>query len=142
MAMCNCLEKQDHMPNRKKPRFLDTLLTDLALLNRSIKDFLFSEDYRRACAMDPWIGLREVPVDSLWGADLVHVRPEHFVPMVEGVRLTLAKISTNGNVKKRQASVPDNEHKRGRMDGQGYSGRTHGGRGDRDQSWSGRRGYN
>jgi hypothetical protein len=132
---------QDHMPNRRKPRFLDSLLTDLALLNRSIKDFLFSEDYRRARAMDPWVGNRDVPVNDLWGADPVHVRPEHFIPMVEGVRLTLAKISTNGNVKKRQASAPDSEHKRGRRDNQGYSGRTPGGRDGRDQSWNGRRGY-
>jgi hypothetical protein len=139
-ATGGCCDSKDHMQNRKKPNFLDTMLADLAVLNRSIKDFLFSENYRGARAMDPWIGLREKPVSSLWGADPVHVRQEHFGPLVEGVKLTLAKISSNGNVRKRQAGTTNSDQKRGRTDGgQGYSGRTPG-RGGRDQSWSGRRG--
>jgi hypothetical protein len=126
-----CCEDSGHMPNRIKPRFLESLLADLAILNKSIKDFLFSEDFRGARAMDPWVGIRDLPVSTLWGADPVHVKQEHFAPMVEGVRITVEKISSNGNVRKRQGSLGEAGQKRGRTDGgPGHGGRTHGGRGD------------
>jgi hypothetical protein len=133
-----CCEDSGHMPNRTKPRFLESLLADLAILNKSIKDFLFSEDFRGARAMDPWVGIRDLPVSTLWGADPVHVKQEHFAPMVEGVRITVEKISSNGNVRKRHGSLGEAGQKRGRTDGgPGHGGRTHGGRGD--QSRGGRR---
>jgi hypothetical protein len=137
-----CCDNKEHMQNRKKPNFLDSMMSDLSVLNKSIKDFLFSENYRGARAMDPWVGLREKQVSSLWGADPVHVKQEQFGPLVEGVKLTLAKVSSNGNARKRQASSSNSDQKRGRTDsGQGSSGRTPGGRGGRDQPWGGRRGF-
>jgi hypothetical protein len=91
-----CCNTTEHMPNRAKPRFLESLLADLAILNKSLKDFLFSENFRGVRAMDPWVGIWDMPVTSLWGADPVHVKQEHFAPMVEGVRITADKVGNNG----------------------------------------------
>jgi hypothetical protein len=77
-----CCSNEEHMPNRKAPRFLERMV-----------DFLFTENFRTARAMDPWVGLRDMQVSSLWGADPLHVRQEHFGPLVEGVRLTADKIA-------------------------------------------------
>jgi hypothetical protein len=95
-----CCNKDDHMPNRKTPKFLESLLSDLVSLNKSVKDFLFNEDYRGARALDPWVGLRDKPLNSLWGSNPVHVKQEHFALLVEGVKISEAKISSNGYSKK------------------------------------------
>jgi hypothetical protein len=132
-----CCSTAEHMPNRANPRFLESLLADLSILNKSLKDFLFSENFRGARAMDPWVGIRDLPATSLWGPDPVHVRQEHFAPLVEGVKLTADKVGNNGNIRKRQNSLAEHGQKRGRTDSSFGFGRTNGGRGD--QSRGGRR---
>jgi hypothetical protein len=111
-----CCSNEEHMPNRKAPRFLERMVTDLAVLQKSIKDFLFTENLRSARAMDPWVGLRDMQVSSLWGADPLHVRQEHFGPLVEGVRITAEKIANNGNAKKRVGGSDSSESKRSKSD--------------------------
>jgi hypothetical protein len=104
------------MPNRKKPRFLENVVSDLAVLHKSIKDFLFTENFRSARAMDPWVGLRDKQVSTQWGVDPVHVRQEHYGPIVEGLRITADKIANNGNAKKRMSGLGGGDQKRSRMD--------------------------
>jgi hypothetical protein len=53
-----CCEDPQHMGNRKKPDFLHEMKRDLAALNKSIKDFLFNNDFPTIRAMDPWVGLK------------------------------------------------------------------------------------
>jgi hypothetical protein len=54
-----------------------------------------------------------------WGADPVHVREEHLRYLIEGVQITLAKIST----KRRRGSVDNSGSKRAK----GFPGRGGGG---------------
>jgi hypothetical protein len=65
--------------------------------------------------MDPWVGLRHLQPGAIWGEDPVHVKPEHFKKMAEGVKLTLGKISP----KRRRESFSGNVQKRGRLGGGG-----------------------
>jgi hypothetical protein len=111
-----CCSNDEHMPNRRAPRFLERTVSDLAVLQKSIKDFLFTENFRSARAMDPWVGLRDMQVSTLWGADPLHVRQEHFGPLVEGIRITADKIANNGNAKKRMGGSDSSEPKRSRSD--------------------------
>jgi hypothetical protein len=124
-----CCSKEEHMPNRKSPRFLERMVSDLAVLQKSIKDFLFNENLRSARAMDPWVGLREMQVSSLWGADPLHVRQEHFGPLVEGVRITADKIANNGNAKRRMGGPESSESKRSKSDSHRGDGGSNTGRG-------------
>jgi hypothetical protein len=62
-----CFNSDEHMPNRKTPRFLERMVADLAVLQKSIRDFLFTENFRSARGMDPWVGLRDRAASSHWG---------------------------------------------------------------------------
>jgi uncharacterized membrane protein YgcG len=138
-----CCSLASHMPNRSGPDFTNNMLSELYVLNKCVKDFLYNEDYRRARAMDPWVGLRDIAVTALWGNDPVHILPEHFRPLVEGVRISIGKIPTNGNVKKRMRAgdAVDQERKRGKSgDRRGGHGGGGGARGGPGTFGGGRRG--
>jgi hypothetical protein len=111
-----CCSLASHMPNRAAPNFMNNMLSELYVLNRCVKDFLYNEDFRNARAMDPWVGIRDKAVSSLWGVDPVHMLQEHFQIMVDGVRISVSKIPTNGNIKKRlrPGDTSDADQKRGR----------------------------
>jgi hypothetical protein len=57
------------MGNRIKPDFFLDMKTDLAALKKSIKNFLFNDDYSNVRAMDPWVGLKNIKATDIWGRD-------------------------------------------------------------------------
>jgi uncharacterized membrane protein YgcG len=105
-----CCRNNEHMGNRIEPGFFLKMKQDLAAVNKEIKDFLYNDDYQHVRAMDPWIGLRHLSPESIWGADPVHMREEHLRYVVEGVQITLAKITP----KKRRGSAANSGSKRAR----------------------------
>jgi hypothetical protein len=114
--MAGCCNSDEHMPNRSTPRFLERIVADLAVHQKSIKDFLFTENFRSARGMDPLVGLRDRAASSLWGADPVHIRQEHWGPLVDGLRITADKIANNGNAKKRMSGTDGGDPKRTKID--------------------------
>jgi hypothetical protein len=133
-----CCDDDTHMPNRKESNFYTVLMSELAMLHRCIKDFLFTEGYRNARVMDPWNGLRHLDIKEIWGEDPRYIKNCHFKHLADGVNLTLDKMGG----KKRMASAGDNAAKRARADTGGAStlsghrldeGRHGGGGGDRQR---------
>jgi hypothetical protein len=123
-----CCSNAAHMPNRRQLNFLEELKRDLAGANMVIKEFLYNEDFNNVRAMDPWVGLRHIASDTLWGEDPVHVKEEHVQQLVKGVDLALSKIKP----KRRRDSNNNSMQKRGRMadgDRRGWGGGGGGGRG-------------
>jgi hypothetical protein len=111
----SCCKDPEHMGNRKAPEFFAHMKEDLARTVRVLKEFMHNDDYQNIRVMDPWVGLRHLQPGIIWGEDPVHVKPEHFKKMVEGVKLTLGKISP----KRRRDSFSGNVQKRGRLGGGG-----------------------
>jgi uncharacterized membrane protein YgcG len=105
-----CCSEGSHMVNRKEPDFFQKMKQDLAALNKEIKEFLFNDDYQYMRVMDPWVGLKNMSPDTVWGADPVHIRQDHMKHLVEGVQITLAKITP----KRRRDSVEASGNKRSR----------------------------
>jgi hypothetical protein len=114
----SCCDDPKHMQNRKDTAFLPNLLGELVAINKGIKDFLFMEGFRNMRVMDPWVGLRRLDVNDVWGDDPVHIRRCHYKHLAEGVKLTLDKIKG----KKRTGSQQDSATKRGRADSSSSSG--------------------
>jgi hypothetical protein len=128
-----CCGDVAHMPNRRPLNFLEDLKQDLAGANKAVKEFLYNDDFNNVRAMDPWVGLRHIASDTLWGDDPVHVKEEHFQQLVKGVDLALSKIKP----KRRRDSNNNSMQKRGRMAdgdrrGWGSGGRRGGGGGGGD----------
>jgi hypothetical protein len=71
---------------------------DLAALNRTIKEFLHHDGYDNIRAMDPWIGLKHLEPDQIWGSDPVHVKLEHLGNLVRGIQISLEKLSPKKGV--------------------------------------------
>jgi hypothetical protein len=116
------------MANRVAPGFLSNMKRDLAALNRTVKDFLHNDGYENIRAMDPWVGLRQLEPPQLWGADPVHIKPEHMVHLVRGVQIALERVSAK---KRRDSDAPASKAKkrrteRGSGDGSGGSGSHYG----------------
>jgi hypothetical protein len=82
------------MANRCTPGFLAKMKKELEVLNRTIKEFLHGDGYTNIRSMDPWVGLRHLETNQIWGNDPVHVNREHLACVVEGVKITLSKISS------------------------------------------------
>jgi hypothetical protein len=119
-----CCNDPEHMANRVAPGFLSNMKRDLAALNRTVKDFLHNDGYENIRAMDPWVGLRQLEPPQLWGADPVHIKPEHMVHLVRGVQIALERVSAK---KRRDSDAPASKAKkrrteRGSGDGSGGSG--------------------
>jgi hypothetical protein len=89
----SCCTDSEHMANRAAPNFLSNMIKDLATVNRAIKEFLHADGYENIRSIDPWIGLRDISTESLWGTDPVHIKHEHFPKIVEGVKIALTLIS-------------------------------------------------
>jgi hypothetical protein len=122
-----CCEDQDHMANRSTPGFAGKMKSDLEAVNRTVKEFLRNDGYQNIRAMDPWVGLRQYSSDQLWGEDPVHIKDEMFKELVEGVKITLSKLSP----KRKRDSVgglPASKKTRVSGGGDGGSG-VHGGGG-------------
>jgi hypothetical protein len=106
-----CCEDQDHMANRKTPGLAGKMKSDLEAVNRTVKEFLRNDGYQNIRAMDPWVGLRQYTSVQLWGEDPVHIREEMFKQLVEGVKITLSKLSPK---RKRDSTGGGPNSKRGR----------------------------
>jgi hypothetical protein len=87
-----CCEDEQHMPNRRKRTFLEETLADLEVFKKGLKDVLFSNNLRFGRVMDPWVGLRHLPNEEIWGKDPVHLRNHLYEVLVDGVLITEAKI--------------------------------------------------
>jgi hypothetical protein len=87
-----CFQDPEHMANRAAPSFLPNMKRDLATCNRVIKEQLHKDGYDNVRCLDPWVALRDVGIEELWGSDPVHIKREYVPKLVEGVKITLAKI--------------------------------------------------
>jgi hypothetical protein len=85
-----CCNDPEHMANRSTLGFLAKMKKELEVINRTIKEFLHG--YSNIRAMDPWVGLRHLETNQIWGNDPVHVKRDHLACVVEGVKITLSKI--------------------------------------------------
>jgi hypothetical protein len=81
------------MANRCMPGFLAKMKKELEILNRTIKEFLHGDGYNNIRSMDPWVGLRHLETNQIWGTDPVHIKRDHLACLAEGVKITLSKIS-------------------------------------------------
>jgi hypothetical protein len=88
-----CCNDPEHMANRSTPGFMAKMKKELEVLNRTIKEFLHGDGYSNIRSMDPWVGLHHLESSQIWGNDPVHVKKEHLACVVEGVKITLSKIS-------------------------------------------------
>jgi hypothetical protein len=87
-----CCQDEDHMPNRKRRGFLEETLAELEVFKKGLKDVLFSSNLRNARVMDPWIGLRHLSNEDIWGRDPVHPKDRWYDTIAEGVLITETKI--------------------------------------------------
>jgi hypothetical protein len=87
-----CCQDPEHMANRAAPSFLPNMKKDLATCNRVIKEQLHKDGYDNIRCLDPWVALRDVGIEELWGSDPVHIKREHVPKLVESVKIALAKI--------------------------------------------------
>jgi hypothetical protein len=113
----SCCSETSHMPNQKEDTFLHNLLSELGMVNKCIKDFLFLEGYRNARVMDPWIGLRHLDIKEVWGDDPRYIKPDLYKHLADGVKITMGKIGG----KNRRDSFGSPGAKRGRADTGGDS---------------------
>jgi uncharacterized membrane protein YgcG len=89
---------------------------DLATCNRVIKEQLHKDGYDNIRCLDPWVALRDVGIEELWGADPVHIKREHVPKLVDSVKIALAKIvpkrknedQSKGNLNKRRVGSTGN----------------------------------
>jgi hypothetical protein len=88
-----CCNDSEHMANRAAPNFISSMIKDLATVNRAIKEFLHADGYENIRSIDPWVGLRDINIESLWDTDPVHIKSEYFPKIVEGVKIALTLIS-------------------------------------------------
>jgi hypothetical protein len=123
----SCCGDAEHMANRSTPGFEAKMRGDLADLNRTVKEFLRNDGYSNIRAMDPWVGLRQYEKRELWGKDPVHILQDKYRALVEGVKITISKLSP----KRRRDSIgnPGPDSKRGRTEGRGGRGGGGGGQG-------------
>jgi hypothetical protein len=104
------------MANRLAPGFFNNMKRDLAALNRTIKEFPNHDGYENIRAMDPWVGLKHLEPDQLWGPDPVHIRRVHMEQLVKGVKISLEKVSPR---KRRDSLDGEQMAKQIRLDGRG-----------------------
>jgi hypothetical protein len=107
----SCCKDPEHMGNRTAPDFFAHMKEDLARTVKVLKEFMHNDDYQNIRVMDPWVGLRHLQPEAIWGEDPVHVKPEHYKKMAEGVKLTLGKIMP----KRRRESFSGNGLKRSKF---------------------------
>jgi hypothetical protein len=134
----SCCQDPEHMPNRLRARFLEDLVADLDDVHKCARDFLFVEGLRNMRVMNPWVGLRGSSPANIWGEDPVHVKQEMQMKLVEGVKLTLNKITL-----KRGSDSREPEPKRSRNTGGGGADRgggANGGSRSAGPSYGGNRG--
>jgi hypothetical protein len=124
-----CCDVPSHMPNRSQPGFLDNMVKELEEVHKQVRDFLFVEGLRNVRVMNPWIGMRGSSPSNIWGEDPILVKPEMLPKIVEGVKITMTKISikrrgdTTTPEPKRSRSVADQDSARGGGRGGGGGGR-------------------
>jgi uncharacterized membrane protein YgcG len=127
-ATAACCNDAAHMPNRRGARFLEDLVDDLEGVHKTARDFLFKESLGHMRIMNPWVGLRGLSPSNIWGDDPTNIRKEMMGHLVEGIMITINKIT----IKRRRESLDPSEQKRGRggsySGGNGYRG-SGGGRG-------------
>jgi hypothetical protein len=124
-----CCEAPSHMPNRSQPGFLDNMVKELEEVHKQVRDFLFVEGLRHVRVMNPWIGMRGSSPSNIWGEDPVLIKTELMPKLVEGVKITLTKITikrrgdTTTPEPKRSRSVAEQDSARGGTRGSGGGGR-------------------
>jgi hypothetical protein len=105
-----CCTEPGHMPNRTQPGFLDNMVKELEEVHKQVRDFLFVENLRHVRVMNPWIGLRGVSPSNIWGEDPVMVKTEMLPKLVDGMKITITKIT----IKRRgDNSTPEPKRSRG-----------------------------
>jgi hypothetical protein len=87
-----CCPDPEHMANRAAPSFFTNMKKDLATVNRIIKELLHKDGYDNVRCLDPWVALRDISTDDLWGTDPVLIKREHVPRLVDSVKIALAKI--------------------------------------------------
>jgi hypothetical protein len=80
--------------------------------------------YDNVRSLDPWVELRDVSSDELWGPDPVHIRREHVPKLVDSVKIALAKIVPK---RKNEEQNLGNQNKRRRVGSAGAASNTGGG---------------
>jgi hypothetical protein len=109
-----CCGDPEHMANRATPGFETKMLADLATVQRTLKEFLHNEGYVNIRAMDPWVCLKKLKKEEIWGDDAVHIRNEMYKLLVDGVKFTISKMSPK---RKRDSLGGDSDSKRRKPDG-------------------------
>jgi hypothetical protein len=89
----SCCEDPGHIPNRGQSGFLNNMVGELEELHKNVRDFLFVEGLRHVRIMNPWVGMRGTSPTNIWGEDPIMVLPAVLPKLVEGVKLTLSKIT-------------------------------------------------
>jgi hypothetical protein len=69
------------------------MVKELEEVHKHIRDFLFVEGLRHVRVMNPWVGLRGSSPANIWGEDPVLIKTAMLPKLVEGVKLTLSKIT-------------------------------------------------
>jgi hypothetical protein len=114
-----CCQDPEHMANRVAPGFFANMKKDLAALNRTVKEFLHHDGYDNIRAMDPWVGLKNLEPDQLWGTDPIHIRRNQMEHLVRGINISLEKLAPK---KRREQAAGERTAKRIRLDGEAASG--------------------
>jgi uncharacterized membrane protein YgcG len=114
-----CCQDPDHMANRVATGFFGNMKKDLVALNRTVKEFLHHDGYENIRAMDPWVGLKNLEPDQLWGTDPIHIRRSQMEHLVRGVKISLEKLAPK---KRREQAAGDRTAKRIRLDGEAAGG--------------------
>jgi hypothetical protein len=89
----SCCEEPGHIPNRDQPGFLNNMVGELEELHKNVRDFLFVEGLHHVRVMNPWVGMRGASPTIIWGEDPILIKPAMLPKLVEGVKLTLLKIT-------------------------------------------------
>jgi hypothetical protein len=116
------------------------MMADLDLLKRNLKDFIFKEGKRSMKLFDPNVDLRGLEEAVIWGSNPVHLRPEIYGRIAEGVvKMTGMLDDKTSSKRKRTNSLEDDQQQRPpRGGGRGGNSVTRGRLTDRGGS---RRGY-
>jgi hypothetical protein len=114
-----CCQDPEHMANRAAPSFLPNMQRDLATCNRIVKEQLHKDGYANIRCLDPWMALRDVGIDALWGSDPVHIKREHMPKLLEGVKITVAKIMPKRKNDDQSVGNPSKKRRVGSVGGVG-----------------------
>ena len=85
-VLAGCCSAQGHVQNRSSANFYPKLRQELATVNASIKDYLFTSGRRNGRAMDPLRNLQGLSPGDIWGSDPIHPKKDIYSRLADGVR--------------------------------------------------------